>query len=324
MNIGLIGCGKWGKLVLRDLVRLECRVTVLAIDDSSRLHAQTYGASRLVTTMAALTGQDGYILCTPSDVRYTLIQTLVQLEPSALIFTEKPLCTNSEQAQQLSDKLPHSLFMMDKWRYHAGVLALKNLLITNEFGPVQSISTRRLSNGVSYSDLDTVWLLTPHDLSIVLELLGYLPKPKAAMIDNTGGRRRGIQATLGTHPQVRLEVTDRHTSSVREVTVCFEQAVAVLSNSHEGYLFIQPTTHTNSPDSTPDKRPFTLNEPLFDELQAFLAFVDGGAAPKSSGADGALVVKTIVQLLALDSKQYDPTPDPAPGCRAYPTPDPPR
>lgn len=300
MNIGLLGCGKWGRLVLRDLVRLECCVTVLAIDDLSRQYAQTYGATRIVTTMAALMGQDGYILCTPSTVRYTLIQALVQLEPSALIFAEKPLCTNFEQAKQLSDTLPHSLFMMDKWRYHAGVLALKRLIITNEFGPVQSISTRRLSDGVTYSDLDTVWLLAPHDLSIVLELLGYLPKPKTAIVDNTDGRRRGLQAVLGSHPQVYLEVTDRHTCSIREVTVYFEKAVAVLSNSHEDYLAIHSTTHTDGPDSTPEKRLFTPNEPLFDELQAFLAFVGGGPAPKSSGADGALVVKIIAQLLTLN------------------------
>lgn len=300
MTIGLIGCGKWGKFILRDLVRLHCRVTVMAVDDTSREQAQAYGAARIVSSIKALVKQDGYIICTPSTTRYSLIQELMTLDSAAIIFAEKPLCADADEAEQLAQQHADSLFVMDKWRYHAGVAALKKLILSNEFGPLRYMSTKRLSDGVTYSEIDSVWLLAPHDLSIALELLGYLPAPSFARLDVAHGCVRGLQACLGTAPYVLLNVSDRHPSSVREVAVYFEQAVAILANSHEAFITIYPTQapHTaNSPGR--EKRPFSPNEPLYDELQAFLAFIASGTPLKSSVAEGALVVKTIARLIEL-------------------------
>lgn len=300
MNIGLIGCGEWGKFILRDLVKLRCRVTVMAVDNQSRQYAWTYGAIRVVSAISEVAKQDGYIICTPSNMRYNLIQQLVALDPECLVFAEKPLCADAGEAERLEQQMPNSLFVMDKWRYHAGIIALKELIESNEFGRIHYISIRRLSCGTLYSDIDSVWLLAPHDLSIVIELLDYLPEPVFARLDVTDSQIRGLQACLGTKPYVMLSISDRHHTTVREVMVYFERAVATLSNSHETCITIYPTQNISATHTLEvEKRPFDLNEPLYDELQAFLEFIAHGGTLKSSVADGAMEVKTLARLLEL-------------------------
>lgn len=305
MKIGLIGCGRWGQFILRDLITLGCTVTVIAIDAASCQRAQEGGAARLAVSVEDMGTQDGYIVCTPATTRYHLIQAIVAQDPAALIFVEKPLCTDLSQAEQLARQLPSSLFVMDKWRYHRGILALKALIDDREFGAIRYITTKRLSNGTTYSEIDPIWLLAPHDLSIVLELLGTLPTPMFAQIEHTDGKVRGLQACLGIHPYVWMQISDCYPTTVREVAVYFDRAVAILTNANDTHLTIYSTTHEGKFSLTTDKRPFEVHQPLFEELRAFLIFIRGGAPPKSSVAEGASIVNTIIQLHRLSISQFN-------------------
>ena len=296
-KIGLIGCGNWGKYILRDLVSLGCEVSVVARSEKALQNAAQYGAKAVFDLVENLPVQEGYVVCTPAVTHFDIIQKLTAKAPKTPIFVEKPMCNNVQEAEYLAKQLPDTLFVMDKWRYHRGILALKELIQSEKYGKVNSISTKRLSRGTIHPDADTIWHLAPHDVAIVYELLGYLPDPAFARLDTTQDEIRGMTACLGHSPCVWIEVSDRHHKHFREVKVFFENAIATLSDAYSEQLAIYATSALN-PQQTPiyEYVSFEVQMPLFDELTAFIHFLEGGIAPKSSAAEGKMVVETIEKL----------------------------
>ena len=300
-RIGLIGCGSWGRYVLRDLVALNCEVSVVAINKNSLQNAIQFKANAIFDSIDALPPQEGYVVCTPAGTHFEVIQQLVQKSSQVPIFVEKPMCNNTQEAEYLAKQLPNTLFVMDKWRYHNGVLALRDLIASKKYGNVVNISTKRLSKGTIHPDADTIWHLAPHDVAIVYELLGYLPEPSFARLDITHGELRGMTACLGKNPFAMIEVSDRHTAHYREIKVFFEDAIVVFSDGYSTVLTVYKT-HQLDPNQEvkyEEAIPFELKMPLYDELDSFIKHLNGGPPPKSNANEGAMTVKIISQLKAM-------------------------
>jgi len=123
IRIGLVGCGRWGKLILRDLVANGASVGVVCHDPASEAHAREYGASSIYAKLEDLPVVDGYVVATPSSTHaQILISWWIQGRP---IYVEKPLTTDPVSAHRLSVKASDRLFVMDKWRYHPAVEAMR-------------------------------------------------------------------------------------------------------------------------------------------------------------------------------------------------------
>ncbi|MFN2492599.1 MAG: Gfo/Idh/MocA family protein [Pyrinomonadaceae bacterium] len=118
LQVGLIGCGRSGRHILRDLFTLGCDVAVVSPSERRRSNARDAGAVHIVETVADLPTVAGLIVATPTSTHAAVIESL--LERNVPIFTEKPLTCDRESAFRLARKAPHRLFVMDKWRYHAG------------------------------------------------------------------------------------------------------------------------------------------------------------------------------------------------------------
>jgi predicted dehydrogenase len=301
LRVALVGCGLWGRHVLRDLRAQACDVVVVARSRASTERAHAGGAVEIVTALTALSRIDAAIVATPTDTHYAVVSALIQYLPALPIFVEKPLCNRTSDGEALFSAAPERVFVMDKWRYHAGVLALAHLARSGEFGRVVALRTRRFSWGTIHDDSNTVWHLAPHDLAITLEILGTLPAPVAARIDRTHGQVRGMTALLGHDPWVQVEVSDRFERHHREIRLHLEDAVAVLGSADADHLKIFRSANlTGGASAVPELRHFALNMPLYEEIKAFIDYVRGGAvAPKSSCAEGLAIVRTIAQLFEL-------------------------
>src|ERR1051325_386203 len=89
IDIGLIGCGGWGRLILRDLVSLDARVHVVAPSAATRAFATGNGAVSAVADIAGIrTPIAGYVVATPTTTHGSVIQTL--LPTGRPVFVEKP------------------------------------------------------------------------------------------------------------------------------------------------------------------------------------------------------------------------------------------
>jgi predicted dehydrogenase len=142
--------------------------------------------------------------------------------------------------------------------------------------------------------VDASWVLAPHDLSIALEILGELPEARTAVADTNGDEVNGLVGLLGEEPWVWLEVSVRSPEHRREVRLVCELGVALLEDGYSDHVLV----HRNGADE-PERHEISTELPLVRELRAFVEHLQGGPPPRSSGAEGAIVVRRIAELRAL-------------------------
>ena len=295
MVVGLVGCGGWGRHILRDLVSLGCEVPVVARSPESSTRAKEGGAAAIVADIGSLPRLDGAVVATPTSTHAVVLDEL--LERAMPVFCEKPLTDDSSAAQRLAGRAPDRLFVMDKWRYHPGVLEIAAIAHERRLGAVAGVKTLRVGWGSSHDDVDPVWVLAPHDLSIGYEIFGELGTPESAVAqwqDDDAVHLSGVMRGAGWWQT--LEVSGRAAESRRAVELYCEDGVAVLGGGWDEHV----TVYRDGPEGVVEERIQTSGElPLLAELRAFVEHLRGGPPPRSSAAEGAAVVSAIGELRAL-------------------------
>jgi predicted dehydrogenase len=271
-------------------VALECSVVVVAGSEASRHRATEGGATTIVDAVEDLTGVDGVVVATPTSTHAGVVDAALDL--GVPVFVEKPLTDDLEAAMALFRRAPDRLFVMDKWRYHPGVEAIAGLAASGQYGKLRGIRTRRLSWGHSHSDVDAVWVLLPHDLAIVLEIAGLIPEVACASGLRGAGMNAHLTAILGPEPACILEVSSMSPFNERRIVVTFEEATVALDGGYPDRIRL---LHHGSTSTEEKSIPIPPDLPLFRELAAFVGYLQGDAPPRSSAAEGALIVRRIAE-----------------------------
>jgi predicted dehydrogenase len=294
MVVGLVGCGRWGMHILRDLCALGCDVPVVARSEQSVTRARDGGAGAIVADVSGLSSADGIVVATPTSTHAEVVEAALQ--HGVPVFVEKPLCADAARAAHLGELGGDRLFVMDKWRYHAGVLELAAIARSERLGPVQGLSTRRVGWGQQHDDVDSAWVLAPHDLSIALEILGSVPQPVSAVGLASGNDVLHLEATLDTGSAWHtLTVSSRMREYRRTVELLCADGIASLDDGWDTFVTIVGAG--GAPDGERIETPGEL--PLLAELRMFVAHLDGGPPPKSSSREGAEIVAVIDRLREL-------------------------
>ena len=189
---------------------------------------------------------------------------------------------------------------MHKWRYHPGVEKLAEFARSEMLGPVIGLQTQRIGWSSIDRAEDPIWYLTPHDLSICLEVLGPVPAPRAAVVEFVGVRPVGMRALLGEAPWFTFEVSARRADWCRMVRLIGREGTAVLADPYADHVqLIRGNAWRGQDPPEPEKVPISTELPLRRELQAFLGHLEGGPPPRSSAAEGASEAATIEGLRRL-------------------------
>jgi len=290
-RVALVGCGRWGRYILRDLAELGAAVVVADPDGAAREHARAAGATAVLEDAAALPDVDGIVVATPTRTHAPVLEAL--LPRGVPIFCEKPLTADSASATRLAAQGDGRLFVMDKWRYHPGVEHLRDLARSGALGPVRGLRTVRSGWANPHTDVDPVWILAPHDLSIALEILGELPAPRGARGERLNGAAVGLLGMLGDDPWVVVDVSVTAPAVHREIRLSARDGIAVLADAYSDHVQVI------RPGAPAERQAISTELPLRRELQAFLGNLAGGAPPKSSAAHGAAVVCALERLRVL-------------------------
>jgi predicted dehydrogenase len=287
-------------LILRDLVALGCTVHTVARSATSQANAREFRAHTVVDSIDALPSVAGAVVATPTTTHYEMIRAL--LPRRIPLFVEKPLVSDPAQLSLLRADAER-LFVMDKWRYHSGVRELARLVRTGELGRPESVHCTRWGWKSKPRDTNVLWYLAPHDLAIVLDLLGEIPNPVSARFQRSrDGTAVGCVALLGHSPWVELTMSEVYPSHIREVRVCGSEGTAVLPDSYSPFIvrYRWPAGFRPfAPDA--ERIPITEDLPLRRELEAFVAYLQGGAPPKSAFADAAAAITALVEIEKLAS-----------------------
>src|SRR6266550_8490738 len=101
MDVGLVGCGRWGANILRDLRSLGCSVPVVARSRASVARARDGGASAVVGDVSELSDVDGIVVATTTSSHAEVVEAV--LDHGVPVFVENPLCTDADRAVRLSE-----------------------------------------------------------------------------------------------------------------------------------------------------------------------------------------------------------------------------
>ena len=297
VSVGLVGCGGWGRHILRDLVSLGARVTVVLPTDRNRSAAIEGGAEAIVNAVGHLPDVDGIVVASPATTHATVVRAL--LPRGVPLYVEKPLTDDASAARELATAGAGRLFVMHKWRYHPGVEALAGITASGELGEVVGLRCTRIGWGNPHGDVDGVWMLAPHDISIGLEVLGHIPAPRCAVAERVRGTVTGVVALLGDHPWLAIDVSTAAGAQRREIRLIGSEGIATLADGYSDRIVVTRGEVHDRVTREDDTRPISTELPLLRELRAFLIHLAGGPPPKSSAAEGADEVQAIADIRRL-------------------------
>ena len=289
-TIALVGCGNWGRNILRDLLRLQCGVHVVDIDPAARLRAKEAGALGAYGSAAQLPDCDGYVVAVPiPDLTPVAFSLLKFMKP---VFVEKTLCLSMQDYHLLKGH-PGSggIFVMHKWPYHPGIEALRQLVHAGALGKVRELVTTRYAWVDDFHGGDVFWTQAVHDLTIVKHILGYIPEEieTVHVIRNDAGLPVSVRMILGADPAVFISVSGRHTGKVSGVSIHGEKGTAELQNALDGSILLRT-------DSRSEHIPIGAEYPLFLELKAFCDYLHGGPPPICALEQAREVTQAIIRL----------------------------
>jgi predicted dehydrogenase len=183
VKFGVIGYGYWGPNVVRNLDELE-GCTVVAVCDRSltareRVH-QAYARVKVLSQTADLissTEIDAIAIVTPVESHYEL--TKAALQNGKHVFVEKPFTSDSNQAEELIDlaAAKNLHIMVDHtFLFTGAVTTIRQLLEDGTLGKMSYYDSTRVNLGLFQDDVNVIWDLASHDLSIIDHLIKESPE----------------------------------------------------------------------------------------------------------------------------------------------------
>jgi len=293
IKIGLIGCGNWGKNILRDLLALGACVYVADTGEAARERAEKSGASGVTDDFMRLPDCDGYVVAvTIPGLARVVSQILERKKP---VFSEKTLLLSRSDYDELIDAGGADLvFCMHKWGYHPGVHALAKTANSGQIGGLRQLQVFRECWSADFHLADVIWCHCIHDLVITSEIFGSLPENihSISAIKDSNNTITGVTTVLkqGDFSAVLIE-NGRSAEKLTRISVLGTQGSASLYNPLDDHI----TVRTFAGE---EKVPIETEMPLFSELREFLDHLNGGPRPRYGIEDGFAVSNFILKMHA--------------------------
>lgn len=198
ITLAQIGCGYWGPNLLRNFSATpQCRVKYVVEQSPERRafvesHYPRTQAIGDVAEALADPAVNAVAIATPAATHHALARKA--LEAGKHIFVEKPLAMSVPEADDLialAAKQRLTLMAGHTFLYNDAVIYLRKLVQSGELGRVFYLYAQRLNLGLIRTDINAMWNLAPHDISIALYLLGQ--KPVAVSASGTDYIQSGIE-----------------------------------------------------------------------------------------------------------------------------------
>jgi len=301
-KVAIVGCGHWGKNLLRNFYNLEALVMACDTNRDQLLKLKKQYPGLHITTqfedLLAHPEVSGVVISTPSHTHFALAKAA--LLAGKHVYVEKPMATTTQDAQELCDlakQLGKILMVGHLLMYHPVVNRLKQLIEEGFLGEIRYIESDRLNHNPNRADRSVFWDLAPHDLSMMMYLTGKTP---TRVLSVQGSQTSADGLVDIAHIEVGFEGCDTvghvHNSwvhPVKQVKLVVKGALrtAVIDDTLSGKDKIRIFSNTSPPQEIVPE--YLLLEPLKLECQHFLNCMQTGRTPKSDGQNGFNVVKIL-------------------------------
>src|ERR1022692_1905973 len=182
INVGVVGCGYWGPLLVRNFkglancnLRAVCDVSETRLKHLNGLYPDVEGVTDYQRFLNDLS-VDAVVIATPVKYHYSLAKA--SLLAGKHTFIEKPMASSSAECEELIDiaeRMGLILMIDHTFLYSSSVRKIVEIVQAGDIGDIRYINSRRLNLGLFQKDINVAWDLAPHDISIILHILGEFP-----------------------------------------------------------------------------------------------------------------------------------------------------
>jgi UDP-2-acetamido-3-amino-2,3-dideoxy-glucuronate N-acetyltransferase len=307
-TVAVIGCGYWGKNVVRTFhnlgaLRWVCDVRSQVLDDvRTKYGVQTTSS---VAEILSDSEVEGVAIAAPAAQHYNL--TKRALEAGKHVLVEKPLALRLAEGRHLAeiaDSRTQVLMVGHILQYHPAIVKLKELIAAGELGRIKYIYSSRLNLGKLRAEENILWSFAPHDISAVLYLLEEMPI-RVASHGGTYVDSRVADTTLSTCQfasgvNVHIFVSWLHPFKEQKLTIVGGKKMAVFDDMQPERKLVLYSHRIDWVDRIPVARsdegqmvPLSKDEPLRLECEHFLECIRQGSKPRTDAA-GALQVLEVL------------------------------
>lgn len=321
LRFGIIGWGYWGPKITRNLDSLpHTLVAMIADQDVHRLMPLSVSQPAVKTTTLSedifRSDVDGVVIATPVRTHYQLAKAALLHGKHVLV--EKPLTTSVAEAEELvalAAEQQRILMVGHTFEYNLAVNELRKLVQNGELGKIYSIEAERVNLGLFRSDINVIWDLAPHDVSILLYLLGRKPDHISVQahahlqphIHDIAHLDLGYADGMTAH----IHVSWLHPCKIRRVTVIGDKRMAVYDDTNPAEMLkIYNKGADVHADPVVSYRYGAITiphidwvEPLRLECEDFVNSIRLGTQPRAHGGVGLAVVEVLATAQEVLEKQ---------------------
>lgn len=324
INIGIIGCGHWGPNFVRNFNRIKDTFVKYVCDlnpDKLAYMRKLYPCVISIRDYAHILNDpdiDAVVIATPANTHYRLSKESLLHNKNVLV--EKPMALKINEAKELINAAEHNkkiLMVGHTFKFNPSINKLRWLVQTKRLGKIFYIYSRRTNLGPLRKDVNAMWDLAPHDISIISYLLNSQP------IDVTARGKKFLEHNLEdvifmtlTYPRnvfVHVHVSWLDPRKVREIIVVGSKKMAIFDD-------LDTKEPVKVYDKTVVKKHFRQNyntfrefqmivkegptttprvifkEPLSIECEHFIRCIKRNTIPLTDGKDGLSVLEALIAI----------------------------
>lgn len=339
IRVGVVGLGYWGPNLLRNFRSLpDARVTAMCDLSPGRLaHLhQLYPEITGYTDFTKMLDEaelDAVVVAAPVKYHYPLAREALLRGKHVLI--EKPMAASTAECTELvelADRNGLTLMVGHTFLYSAPVKRIAEIVASGDLGEIRYINSRRLNLGLFQKDINVAWDLAPHDISIILHVLGEYPE-----IVNCQGNAHvtpgiedvtNISLMFPNKKFATIQSSWLEPRKVREMTIVGTRRMIVYDDLQAQECIRIFDVRVERPPHYDTFGEFKYSyhygdsyiphlrqeEPLKNECQHFLDSIRNGTEPLTSGRAGLNLVRILEAASASLRQQGGPVPlvNPAP------------
>lgn len=316
-NIAVIGCGHWGKNLVRNFSELGALV---AVCDPNNELAQNYATQYEVRNLSFTeiindNSIHGVVLAVPAPLHASM--AIEAMTKGKHVYVEKPLALNKDEARNMintSKEQGVQMMVGHLLQYHPVFTAVCDLAKSGNLGKLNYIYSNRLSFGKVRSEEDVIWSFAPHDISMILSLAEEAPvslrAESSCILQSDIADSAILHMKFKSGVKAHISVSWINPYKEQKLVVIGDMAMVVFDDTQPWEQKLSLYRHnidltSKVPNLEKSEVEFVhvkQSEPLKNECQHFIDVVNGDLLPLTDGEEG-LRVLNVLSAATLSQKE---------------------
>lgn len=307
-TVAVVGAGYWGRNLVRNFARLKALSAVCDADaDLAARQAKEFDVPVMAwESILASDAIPAVAVATPAVTHARIVRQA--LEAGKHVFVEKPLALDLQEAEQLcalAKERRRTLMVGHLLQYHPAFLTLKELVVAGRLGRLRYIYSNRLNFGRFRSEEDILWSFAPHDISMIIGLIGEEPQEVfaigAAFLNERVADITTTHLSFSGGERAHIHVSWLHPVKEQRLVVIGDRAMAVFNDGESWdrkLLLFNHKIRWSEGRPTPEAAsaepvPLVEVEPLTEECRHFIDSFTSGTPARTDGEEGLRVLRVL-------------------------------